>query len=391
MARKGRTDRGLLQRQDVQGKLVWHVRLYHHGQERRFGPFPTKTQAREFYEKAKREQKEEKFQPERYQKGGITLTELIDQHLAVTTVKNHATEIYYGKWWKEQLKGVRLVGLTPHMLEKIQAKLVGQNYRPQTVLHYMKFLRHVLNKAVRNGSMTVNPFTKISLVKVPKGRTRFLTSTEETTLLDKLGPIYGPWARLAILTGMRLSEQFGLKWPWVDFDQGVITLPHTKAGGVQYVHLNAEAQTILRTIQIQQMNQGVCTAWVFPSAVLTTHLDRNNFCARVFIPAVKAANLEAVTWHTLRHTFASRLAMTKYSESTIASLLRHSTTALVKRYAHLSQDHLKAAVEDVSEFGQAVNKTPIQNGTVTKTGNAQAVVKEEGTKVIDFIGAGDGS
>ncbi|MEE8124862.1 MAG: tyrosine-type recombinase/integrase, partial [Nitrospirales bacterium] len=78
--------------------------------------------------------------------------------------------------------------------------------------------------------------------------------------------------------------------------------------------------------------------------------------ARVFAPAVKAAGLEGVTWHTLRHTFASRLAMSGQPDGTIAALLRHSTTALVKRYAHLSPSHLKTAVETVSTYG---NTTPI--------------------------------
>ena len=50
MARKGRVDRGLMQKEDVNGKLVWYVRLYRHGKEHRFGSFPTKTKAREFYE-----------------------------------------------------------------------------------------------------------------------------------------------------------------------------------------------------------------------------------------------------------------------------------------------------------------------------------------------------
>ena len=53
MARKGRTDRGLYQRINAQGKLVWYVRLYHQGKERHFGSFPSKTKARQFYEKAK--------------------------------------------------------------------------------------------------------------------------------------------------------------------------------------------------------------------------------------------------------------------------------------------------------------------------------------------------
>ena len=48
MARKGRQDRGLLCRKDITGKLLWYVRLYHEGKERRFGSFKSKTLAREF-------------------------------------------------------------------------------------------------------------------------------------------------------------------------------------------------------------------------------------------------------------------------------------------------------------------------------------------------------
>ena len=58
MARKGRQDRGLYQRTNAQGKLCWHVRLFHNGKGNKFGPFPTKTMARDFYEKCKREQRE---------------------------------------------------------------------------------------------------------------------------------------------------------------------------------------------------------------------------------------------------------------------------------------------------------------------------------------------
>lgn len=60
--------------------------------------------------------------------------------------------------------------------------------------------------------------------------------------------------------------------------------------------------------------------------------------------------IEWATWHDLRHTFASRLAMNGQNDGTFAALLRHSTTALVKRYAHLSLSHLKEVVEGVAGF-----------------------------------------
>jgi len=80
----------------------------------RFGSFPNKTKAREFYEKAKLEQKEGRFFPERYQPGGYALTEdLIAAHVNVSTVRNQAAEKHYGDWWKDRLKGKRLNAVIP--------------------------------------------------------------------------------------------------------------------------------------------------------------------------------------------------------------------------------------------------------------------------------------
>ena len=402
MARAGRKDRGLLAKKDSTSKLVWYVRLYHEGRERRFGCFSTKTAARDFYEKAKQEQKTGRFFPERYQSGGYALIEeLITAHVAVSTVKNQSAEQHYGAWWIDRFKGKRLNGITPALLEEAQRDLQADGLASQTVLHYMKFLRHVLNRAVRDRKLERNPFAQVTLPKVTCGKTRFLTLKEEATLRERLGNPYGLWARLAILTGLRLSEQFSFRWADVDLEQGLVTLPKTKAGQVQYAFLNAEAKSILREIQIIQMNQGGCGPWVFPSDNPATHFDQRNFYSRIFVPAVQEAKLEGVTWHTLRHTFASRLAMNGQAEGTIAALLRHSTTALVKRYAHLSPSHLRAAIEQVACFGNPSQTPPpsshaqtdqgaIFNGTVTRTvtgGNGREGIAAE---VVETIGAGDG-
>ena len=187
-----------------------------------------------------------------------------------------------------------------------------------------------------------------------------------------LGPRYSPWARLAILTGMRQAEQFSLRWENVDLERGLITLPSTKAGEVQYVRLNEEAKTILRAIDTWHTS-----VWVFPSQNPRTHKDPRHFYTRVWMPAVRKAGVEWVTWHDLRHTFASRLAMSSATEHTIATLMRHSSTALVKRYAHLSPSYLQQHLEGVSSFGRATNpaESPLREDqssipTVTGTGIA---------------------
>jgi hypothetical protein len=68
--------------------------------------------------------------------------------------------------------------------------------------------------------------------------------------------------------------------------------------------------------------------------------------------------------------------------TTIAALLRHSTTSLVRRYAHLNPSYLKEAIEEVSAFGlkakpeeksgtSSEENGPISDGTVTRTGNTE--------------------
>lgn len=98
---------------------------------------------------------------------------------------------------------------------------------------------------------------------------------------------------------MRKSEQFGLRWADIDLERGLITLPHTKSGTVQYIHLTEEAKAILG-----DLIAGNTSVWVFRSENPDTHLDHHNFYYRVYQPAIVTAKLPGVTWHTLRHTFA---------------------------------------------------------------------------------------
>ena len=186
----------------------------------------------------------------------------------------------------------------------------------------------------------------------------------------------------------RQAEQFSLKWAQVDLGRGLVTLPKTKAGEVQYVRLNDEARQIFQGLTI-----GNRSIWVFPSETQETHLDPRNFYERVWIPAVKRAGIEWVTWHDLRHTFASRLAMAGHNDGTIAALLRHSGTVLVKRYAHLSPSHLDAAVESVAAFGKRKDEAIAQpthsqespsfsNETGSKTGTGEGREVGSATKVF---------
>ncbi len=388
MARKGRIDRGLVQKINAAGKTVWYVRLQHQGREQWFGGFDTKTKARHFYENRKKEQRENRFFPDEYKlRGTETMAAVIARYTATldgggkvpSTIKE---ERRYGAWWTERLKGIRLNTLSAELVDEIKRELTIKGFEPQTVVHYLKYLRHVLYATIGKTKLIQNPFDTVKLPKIRAQKTRYLSPDEEKLLCAKIGPDYAPWVRLAILTGMRRGEQFGLRWADVDLEHSLLCLPSTKAGGVQYVHLNEEAKSILRRRMSEQMNRGRFGEWVFPSENPSQHVNEDNFYGRIFLPAIREAKLEDVTWHTLRHTFASRLAMSGQNSSTIAELLRHSGLDLVRRYAHLSPSHLRNAVETVAAYGggkpaqeetQTVIKPGMETEETVKSGRGERI------------------
>jgi integrase len=97
-------------------------------------------------------------------------------------------------------------------------------------------------------------------------------------------------------------------------------------------------------------------------------------------PAVIAANIPDFRFHDLRHTFASRLAMRGVDLYAVQRAGGWKTTVMVQRYAHLSPDHMRAAVEKLAEGASLV-------GTGTKPAHSTPLLRRNGAQVCGFNGA----
>jgi len=64
-----------------------------------------------------------------------------------------------------------------------------------------------------------------------------------------------------------------------------------------------------------------------------------------FDAALERAGIEGVTWHTLRHTFASRLVMRGVNLTAVQLLMGHKCLAMTACHAHLAAHHLRAALQ----------------------------------------------
>ena len=199
-----------------------------------------------------------------------------------------------------------------------------------------------------------NPAARLTRFK-ERSRERFLTSDELARLGDALvAATIDPFAiaaiRLLILTGARLREILHARWEHVDFERGIIFLPDSKTGK-KPVFLNAAALAILA-----DMPRLDGSPHVFPGkkdGVPRDGLDRPWSAVR------KAAGLDGLRIHDLRHSFASIGAGASLGLPVIGKLLGHTQAATTARYAHLANDPVRQAVETIgATISAAMNRTP---------------------------------
>lgn len=138
----------------------------------------------------------------------------------------------------------------------------------------------------------------------------------------------------------------------IHLDEGYVALPETKAGRPQVRLLNARAKALCRA----QVRRADPSRWLYPNQAGTGPIEYHNFRNRVWLPGCDADGITNGTWNDWRHTFASDLTMAGHSDRTVATLLGHTSTQMVSRYAHLAPSHLRDAVEGLGMANQRPTK-----------------------------------
>lgn len=190
----------------------------------------------------------------------------------------------------------------------------------------------------------------VKKIKEPQRRLRFLESDEETRLLEHANGYLRSLIILGINTGLRIrAEALLLRWRDVDLSRGFLTVQaaYAKNGKTRSVPLNSRAREVLEQLRERQKGEYVFSK---PNGRPYQSIDKP------FTAACRAAKLfgTGVSPHTLRHSFASRLAMAGVDLRTIQDLGGWSDLSMVQRYSHLSPTHKREAIERiVPEFHNA--------------------------------------
>lgn len=282
-----------------------------------------------------------------------TVADLIIKYRA--EIESNSTHVKAGRlhhldWWNAEIGHLTLADLKPTMLaeyrDKLRQKESGAERTPATINRYLATLSHALSQAVKEwGWLETSPMTKLRRKKEPLGRVRFLSDDERESLLKSCRaveslPLY-PIVVLALSTGMRQGEILGLTWADMDLQRGWIVLHHTKNNDRRGLPLVGHALEVLKDhAKVRRID----TAQVFPDLTGNTPAFR-----KAWGVALKEAKIENFRFHDLRHSAASYLAMGGASLTEIADVLGHRTLAMVKRYAHIADDHRARVVSKMNE------------------------------------------
>ena len=321
---KMKLPKGIRQR----GRFFW-ISYYVNGQRIRESAGLSLSLAKEVLTKRKAEASEGKHFPHR-KNNSLTFQVIADKFWEM-----HGQHLR-SKVWRYML--TELAANFGHMpaakISRVDIEIYYNKIRARasvsTANRHLTLIKSVFNKAIAwemfNGT---SPAAKISNLKEPSNRLRYLSQTEIRNILGACNARIRPLLAAALLTGMRRGELLALTWANIDMAQGIIYITQSKSGKPREIPIVQNLRDILEGMGPQEP-----AAKVFDMPIITLR--------RYFDKALTAAGISGFHFHDLRHTFASHFIMKTGNLPALQKLLGHASPIMTQRYAHLSSGYLQA-------------------------------------------------
>jgi integrase len=170
-------------------------------------------------------------------------------------------------------------------------------------------------------------------------RVRYLNDDEARRVVNHCTPDFRPLVQAALLTGCRYGELVALVVADYNADAGTVHIRVSKSGKPRHVVLTDEGRQFF----------GGAIAGKAGDALVFTKMDNSRWGTshqqRPFKAACEGAKVGALTFHELRHSYASRLVMAGAPLAVVAAQLGHSDTRMVeKHYGHMAPSYVADTV-----------------------------------------------
>jgi len=268
---------------------------------------------------------------------------------------------------------IKLKALSPAHLQGLYRNRLDAGLSPCTVQRIHAVIHRALKQALRWGLVARNVSEATDPPRAQRKEVRPLTPEQVRALLktahgERLEALYV----LAITTGLRQGELFGLRWEDVDLETGRLSVrqalttpkggrrlgPPKRSKSRRSVKLTAgavKALTVHRERQLEEREK-LAELWNDHGFVFTTQvgtpINRHNFFRRSFKPLLEEAGLpRTVRFHDLRHTCATLLLSKNVNPKIVQELLGHANISqTMDTYSHLlpdMQERATSAMDDI--------------------------------------------
>ena len=240
------------------------------------------------------------------------------------------------RWLDQFLGGRDLTAIDLARIDRIRDAKLAQGHSNATVNRVLELVRAILRKCVNEWEW-LERAPKVRMLKEPTRRIRFLTPEEAQRLLAALPEHLADMAAFSLATGLRAANVTGLQWSQVDLTRRLAWVhpDQAKARKAIPVPLNAEAVLLVR----KQVGRHLTHVFSYQGKPI------RQVSTKAWYAALARAGITDFRWHDLRHTWASWHVQNGTPLFALQELGGWESPEMVRRYAHLSADHLAPFAE----------------------------------------------
>jgi len=279
---------------------------------------------------------------------------------------NNHIKTYIGHKYLNEITIEDIQNIKITLINKIGPDGIAK-YRPATINHVIKLIRHVFNTAISWKKCNIsNPTDTVKLIKSDNQRLRFLNRDEANNLFNELKKIHATdkthfnyqyqkdnntsqvyeMALVATYCGCRANEVCNIRVIDINFNTKFLNIPKSK---------NHKSRNIpMPDIIIEMFKQRIEYFNMSGTDLIFRDVKGNRIseisdqyyriCDTLFNNDIDDSQ-QRVVFHTLRHTYASWLVMKGVDLYTVKELMGHETIEMTMRYAHLAPNKFTEAIK----------------------------------------------
>ncbi|WP_415406821.1 tyrosine-type recombinase/integrase [Sulfurovum sp. CS9] len=283
----------------------------------------------------------------------VSLNHLANVYFDDKADENKTNDRQKGKYKlhiKPVLGSKDIQAVTKDDVVKLQKSLKAKDKAPKTVNGAITLLKAIINHSIKEKDLKlINPCIGVKPLKEDDKRERYLTIDEVKKVIESVqgNEILYHFVKMALTTGARLESVLHMQKKDINLNNNSVTITDLKSGGTYTAFYDDDYKDKIESYTKQlKLNDYFIGGKAEPIPGRTMRRWLKPKLDELFNVGLEIDDAKnRVVIHTLRHTFASQLAIAGVPILTIKTLMNHADIAQTMRYAKLAPDQGSEAVK----------------------------------------------